>query len=151
MLKINDIAPDFKLPDQDGKEHKLSSYKGKKVVLYFYPKDMTPGCTTEACNFRNDYSEYQKKGIVIFGISCDDEKSHKKFIEKEKLPFTLLSDKDKTVVQKYDSYGEKSFMGRKYMGIFRKTFLIDEKGKIKKIFEKVDVNSHSKEILEEFN
>src|SRR3989344_8948318 len=136
MLKQGDRAPDFELPDQDGKLHRLSDYKGKKVVLYFYPKDMTSGCTVEACNFRDDFEEYRKKGIVILGVSNDDEAMHRKFIEKEKLPFTLLADKDKSVVNKYGVYGEKSFLGKKFMGIKRMTFLINEKGIIKKIYEK---------------
>lgn len=142
------IAPDFSLPDQNGKIHKLSDYKGKKVILYFYPKDDTPGCTKEACNFRDDYSKYKKKGVVILGISVDPVKSHKKFEEKYELPFTILSDEKKEVVNKYDVWKEKSFMGRKYMGIMRETFLIDEKGKIIKHFTDVKPDEHSKEILE---
>ncbi len=150
MLKEGDKAPGFSVPDQNGKIQKLSDYKGKKVILFFYPKDMTSGCTVEVCNFRDDFSEYEKKGIVILGVSNDDEKSHQKFIQKEKIPFTLLSDVDKTVVNVYGVYGEKSFLGKKYMGIYRTTFLIDEKGIIRKIYEKVDVGKHSKEILVDF-
>lgn len=147
ILKEGSKAPDFKLLDQDGKAHKLSDYKGKKVVLYFYPKDSTPGCTIEACNFRNDEALYKKKGAVILGISVDDEKSHKKFVEKYHLPFTLLADIDKKVVNSYGVWGEKSFMGRKYLGTSRETFIIDEKGKIVKHFDDVKVKDHSKEIL----
>ncbi|MGV8086701.1 MAG: thioredoxin-dependent thiol peroxidase [Candidatus Woesearchaeota archaeon] len=141
-------APNFTLKDQNGKLHKLSDYKGKKVILYFYPKDSTPGCTIEACNFRDDNSQYEKKGAVILGISIDDIKSHKKFSENKKLPFTLLSDVDKKVVEKYGVWKEKSFMGKKYLGTSRETFIIDEKGKIIKHFDKVNVITHSKEILE---
>jgi thioredoxin-dependent peroxiredoxin len=146
-LKEGAKAPDFSLKDQDGKTHKLSDYKGKKIVLYFYPKDSTPGCTIEACNFRDDESLYKKKGAVILGISVDDEKSHKKFVEKHHLPFTLLADIDKKVVNSYGVWGEKSFMGHKYMGTSRETFIIDEKGKIMKHFDEVRVKDHSKEIL----
>lgn len=142
------IAPDFTLKDQNDKSHKLSDYRGKKVVLYFYPKDSTPGCTIEACNFRDDNTQYEKKGTVILGISVDDMKSHKKFSENKKLSFTLLSDVDKKVVEKYGVWKEKNFMGKKYMGTSRETFIIDEKGKIIKHFDKVNVITHSKEILE---
>jgi len=148
VLKEGSKAPDFSLKDQDGKVHKLSDYKGKKIVLYFYPKDNTPGCTVEACNFRDDETAYKKKGAVILGVSTDDEKSHKKFATGKKLPFTLLADTDKVVVGKYGVWGEKSFMGKKYMGTSRETFVIDEKGKIMKHFDSVNVLNHSKEILE---
>ena len=147
-LTVGSKAPDFELSDQDGKKHKLSDYKGKKVILYFYPKDNTPGCTIEACNFRDDEALYKKKGAVILGVSTDDEKSHKKFATNKDLPFTLLADKDRIVVNKYDVWKEKSFMGRKYMGTSRETFIIDEKGKILKHFDDVNVKNHSKEILE---
>ena len=165
VLKTGSKAPDFSLKDQDGKLHKLSDYKGKKIILYFYPKDNTPGCTIEACNFRDDDAVYKKKGAIILGISIDDEKSHKKFVDNYKLPFTLLADTDKKVVEKYGVWKEKSFMsqkskisddaqkqqfltGRKYMGTSRETFIIDEKGKILKHFDDVSVRNHSKEILE---
>jgi peroxiredoxin Q/BCP len=147
-LKEGSKAPDFELLDQDGKKHKLSDYKGKKVVLYFYPKDNTPGCTIEACNFRDDESLYKRKGAVILGISTDDVASHKKFSVGKKLPFTLLADTDKKVVNMYGVWGEKSFMGHKYLGTSRETFIIDEKGKIIKHFDEVSVKNHSKEILE---
>jgi len=147
-LKEGSIAPDFELLDQDGRKHKLSDYKGKKIVLYFYPKDSTPGCTIEACNFRDDESLYKKKGAVILGVSIDDVSSHKKFVTNKSLPFTLLADTEKKVVNLYRVWKEKSFMGRKYMGTSRETFIIDEKGKILKHFDEVNVKNHSKEILE---
>jgi thioredoxin-dependent peroxiredoxin len=149
MLKQGDKAPDFELKDQKGKTHKLSDYKGK-VVLYFYPKDDTPGCTKEACNFRDDFSEYKKRGITILGISADNPEKHSKFMEKYSLPFTLLSDPEKETIKNYGAYGEKRFMGKTFLGIKRMTFLI-EKGIIKKIYPKVDVSEHSKEILDFFS
>lgn len=148
MLKIGDKAPDFELQDQEGTTHRLSDYKGK-VVLYFYPKDDTPGCTTEACNFRDDFSEYKEKGITILGISADTFEKHSKFREKYNLPFTLLSDPEKETIKKYSAYGEKKFMGRIFLGIMRMTYLIED-GIIKKIYPKVDVKEHSKEILSIF-
>ena len=147
MIEEGKKAPDFTLKDAEGKSHKLSDYKGKKVVLYFYPKDNTPGCTVEACEFRDSYKEIKKKGAVILGISKDDEKSHKKFVEKYSLPFTLLADPEKKVVAKYGVWGEKSFMGRKYMGTTRATFVIDETGKIIKVFQKVTPKGHAVKIL----
>jgi len=147
MIEEGKKAPDFTLKDAEGKSHKLSDYKGKKVVLYFYPKDNTPGCTVEACEFRDSYNEIKKKGAVILGISKDDEKSHKKFVEKYSLPFTLLADPEKKVVAKYGVWGEKSFMGRKYMGTTRATFVIDETGKIIKVFQKVTPKGHAVKIL----
>jgi len=147
LLKEGSIAPNFTLKDKDNNSHKLSDYRGKKVILYFYPKDSTPGCTIEACNFRDDESMYKKKGAVILGVSVDDIKSHKKFSENKKLSFTLLADTDKKVVEKYGVWKEKNFMGKKYLGTSRETFIIDEKGKIIKHFDKVNVINHSKEIL----
>jgi peroxiredoxin Q/BCP len=147
MLKISDKAPDFELKDTNGDLVKLSDFKGKYVVLYFYPKDDTPGCTAEACSIRDNFSELKKKGVIILGVSKDDEKSHKKFTEKYQLPFQLLSDPEAEVCTKYNCYGKKKFMGREYIGIIRKTFLIDKQGKIKHIFEKVDTKNHAKEIL----
>ena len=147
MIKEGTKAPDFRLNDKNGKEHKLSDYKKKKVVLYFYPKDNTPGCTKEACEFRDSFSEFKKKGAIIIGISTDDEKSHAKFSDKLSLPFVLLADPEKKVVKKYGVWGEKSFMGRKYMGTTRATFVIDENQKIIKIFPKVTPLGHAKEVL----
>lgn len=142
-------APDFELEDQNGKKHKLSDYRGKQVVLYFYPKDLTPGCTVEACQFRDRKADITKKGAVILGISNDSVKSHKKFEAKEKLNFTLLSDPKKEVVKTYGVWGKKVFMGQHYMGINRTTFLIDKNGVIKKVFEKVSPKGHDEEILAE--
>ncbi len=146
-MKEGTKATDFELKDQNGKSHKLSDHKGKDIILYFYPKDDTPGCTLEACSFRDNYAEFKKKGAVVIGVSVDDEKSHKKFADKYKLPFILLADPEKKVVQKYGVWGEKSFMGKKYMGTTRATFIIDKDFKIKKIFPKVSVPGHTKEIL----
>jgi peroxiredoxin Q/BCP len=146
-LKVGSKAPDFKVNDQEGNHVKLSDLKGKKVVLYFYPKDMTPGCTAEACNLRDNYKVLQKAGYEILGISSDDEKSHKKFIAKEKLPFRLLADTDKSVHEKYGTWVEKSMYGRKYMGTARVTYIIDENGVIKEIIEKVDTKDHANQIL----
>jgi len=148
-LKVGDKAPDFKTKDQDGNEFTLSSLKGKRVVLYFYPKDMTPGCTAEACSLRDNYKALQKAGYEILGISSDDEKAHRKFIEKEKLPFTLLADVDKSVHRKYNTWVEKSMYGRKYMGTARVTFIIDEAGTISEIIEKVDTKNHAGQILKD--
>lgn len=148
MLSIGMRAPDFSLHDTQGKEVKLSSLKGKKIVLYFYPKDDTPGCTVEACEFRDYNKEIQKKGALIFGVSVDDEKSHQKFTEKYKLNFPLLVDAGAKVAQKYHTWGEKNMYGRKYMGMFRTTYIIDETGKIEKVFEKVKPQGHAKEVLE---
>lgn len=148
-LQIGDKAPDFKANDQDGNSLKLSSFKGQKVVLYFYPKDMTPGCTAQACNLRDNYKLLQKQGYVVLGVSSDDEKSHRKFADKEKLPFPLLADTDKAIHEKYGTWGEKSMYGRKFMGTLRTTFIIDEKGKIEDIISKVDTKSHTTQILKD--
>ena len=147
MLTQGTNAPDFTLKDSTGKEHSLSQYKGKKVILYFYPKDDTPGCTQEACDFRDSISVVTKKKGVVFGISADSLEAHGKFAKKFGLPFTLLSDPDKKVIQKYEAWGEKSMYGRKYMGIFRSTYVIDEKGKILKVFSNVKVPGHVEEVL----
>jgi peroxiredoxin Q/BCP len=149
-LKEGDRAPDFIARDQAGNEIKLSDFRGQRVVLYFYPKDDTPGCTKEACSFRDADSLYAEKGIKVFGVSTDSEKSHQKFITKFNLPFTLLADTDKKIVNDYGVYGEKSLYGRKYMGVNRMTFLIDETGKIVKIFKKVNVSAHADEVLNAF-
>lgn len=146
-LKPGDKAPDFTVNDQDGIPVKLSSLKGKKIVLYFYPKDMTPGCTAEACNLRDNYRSMLKQGYEVLGVSTDSEKSHKKFIEKEKLPFRLLADTDKVIHEAYGTWVEKSMYGRKYMGTARITFVIDEKGVIEDIIEKVDTKNHAEQIL----
>jgi thioredoxin-dependent peroxiredoxin len=150
MLKEGDKAPDFTAKDQDGNTVNLSGLKGQRVVLYFYPKDDTPGCTKEACSFRDADDVYGKKNIRVLGVSTDDEKSHQKFISKFQLPFTLLADTDKSIVNDYGVWGEKSMYGKKYMGTNRKTFLIDENGKIAKIFDKVNVSEHADEVLEAF-
>lgn len=150
MINIGDNAPDFTVKDQNGDELKLSDFRGQKVALYFYPKDDTPGCTKEACSFRDNYSTLTEKGIKVLGVSPDSEKSHQKFISKYELPFTLLADTDHAIADAYESYGEKKFMGKTYNGVFRKTFLIDEDGKIKKIFDKVNVDAHAGEVLEAF-
>src|SRR5256884_8999277 len=140
-------APAFDLEGNDGKKHALEDYKGKSIVLYFYPKDDTPGCTKEACAFRDAYDKFRKKSAVVLGVSVDPVKSHDKFTEKFKLPFTLLSDPDKKIVQDYGVWGEKSFMGRKYMGTHRMTFLIGPDGRIKKIWPKVKPDEHAEEVL----
>ena len=140
-------ATDFQLPDQDGKLHKLSDYLGKWVVLYFYPKDDTPGCTKEACNFRDSYHELQRLGVQILGVSKDSIVSHKKFVEKYHLNFPILSDESKSVIKEYKSWGVKKFMGREFEGTIRNTYLINPKGKVEKFYEKVNPLSHSSEIL----
>jgi peroxiredoxin Q/BCP len=146
-LKAGDKAPDFTVSDQDGKQVKLSDFGGKKVVLYFYPRDMTPGCTAEACDLRDNYKVLQKRGYEVLGISTDHEKMHRKFIEKEKLPFRLLADTNKSVHEKYGTWIEKSMYGRKYMGTERITFIIDENGTIEEIIGKVDTKNHTAQIL----
>jgi peroxiredoxin Q/BCP len=146
-LKVGDKAPAINAKDQNGNEISLAQFKGKKVVLYFYPKDSTPGCTKEACNFRDNYKPLQKKGYEVIGVSADSEKSHLKFIEKYELPFPLIADTDQKVVNDYGVWGLKKFMGREYMGINRTTFLIDEKGKIEKLIEKVDTENSTEQIL----
>lgn len=146
-LQPGSKAPDFKSKDQDGKEVSLAGLKGKKFVLYFYPKDMTSGCTAEACNLRDNYSALKKAGYEIFGISQDDEKSHQKFIAKERLPFRLLADTDRSVHAKFGTWIEKSMYGRKYMGTARRTFVIDAQGVIENIIEKVDTRDHAAQIL----
>mgnify|MGYP001095035454 CR=1 len=147
MLKIGDKAPDFSGIDHDGNPITLSDFKGSKLVLYFYPKDNTPGCTAEACDLRDNYNKFLKNGYKIVGISKDSEKSHRSFIEKFSLPFPLIADTSTEIIQKYDSWGEKKFMGKQFMGILRKTFVIDENGIIVDIIEKVNTKEHSKQIL----
>jgi peroxiredoxin Q/BCP len=148
QLKQGDNAPDFTVNDQNGKTVSLHDFKGKKVVLYFYPKDDTPGCTAEACNLRDNFSDIKKLGVAVLGVSTDDEKSHKKFEEKFSLPFTLLADTDKKIVNEYGLWGEKKFMGKTYMGTTRATFLINEEGKVDHIIEKVDTKNHTEQIKE---
>ena len=149
-LQIGDQAPDFTLPDQDENLVQLSSFKGHRVVIYFYPKDDTPGCTKEACNFRDNWNIFQEKNIKVLGISKDSAKSHTKFVDKYKLPFTLLTDLEPCpVAQSYESYGLKKFMGREYMGMMRKTFVIDKSGKIEIVYLKVKADSMANQIIED--
>lgn len=146
--KVGDKAPDFTLPTAQGTEVSLSDFIGKKVVLYFYPKNDTPGCTREACSFRDNYSTLKRKGAVVLGVSVDSPESHQKFSEKYSLPFTLLSDEKKDVVKAYGVWKEKSQYGKKYMGTERATFIIDEQGKIAHIFREVKVDGHAEEVIE---
>lgn len=146
-ISVNQLAPDFTLLDEDETQHTLSDYRGKPVVLYFYPKDNTSGCTKEACGFRDDYSAYEETGVVILGVSPDTPNSHLKFKNKYELPFTLLADTDHKVCDLYEVWGRKKFMGREYDGVFRTTFLIDPQGNITKVFENVKPANHSEEIL----
>ncbi len=140
-------APDFNLLDENEKQHALSDYLGKAVVLYFYPKDDTPGCTKEACSFRDDYAVYREAGVVILGVSPDSPKKHAKFKEKYQLPFTLLADENHQVCELYEVWGRKKYMGREYDGVFRTTFLIDAEGQIVKVFDNVKPDGHSGEVL----
>ncbi len=146
-LKAGDAAPQFESIDQNGNPIKLSDYKGKKVVLYFYPKDNTPGCTAESCNLRDNYDQLIKQGYEVLGVSPDNEKSHQKFIEKHSLQFPLIADTDKAVHELFGTWGEKSMYGRKYMGTIRTTFIIDENGKIEEVIEKVKTKDHTAQIL----
>ncbi|MCZ6520936.1 MAG: thioredoxin-dependent thiol peroxidase [Bacteroidetes bacterium] len=146
-LTIGQKAPDFTGNDQDGNPVNLADFKGKKVVLYFYPKDNTPGCTAQACNLRDNYQELQNKGYVILGVSIDNEKSHQKFIQKQNLPFTLIADTDKKINELYGVWKEKSMYGRTYMGTVRSTFIIDENGNLEQIIDKVKTKDHSSQIL----
>ena len=148
-LKMGDRAPDFNLPDQNGNMHSLSDYSGRRMLLYFYPKDNTPGCTKEACALRDDFLGFKKLKVEIVGVSVDSVRSHKKFAGDYNLPFTLLSDEKKEVVALYGVWGRKKFMGREYDGTFRMSFLISPKGVIEKIYEQVKPAEHSKEILED--
>jgi peroxiredoxin Q/BCP len=147
-LKVGDKAPQFKGKNQHGEEVKLSDFKGKKIILYFYPKDNTPGCTTEACNFRDNYQGLLKDGYEVIGISIDSEQSHQKFISKFELPFTLLSDEDKKIVEDYGVWVEKNMYGKKYLGTARTTFIIDENGIIQHIIKKVDNKNASQQITD---
>ncbi len=146
-LEKGSKAPDFTLNNQDGKTVRLSDYKGKKVVLYFYPKDSTPKCTEQACNLRDNYERFLSKGMVVIGISADSEKRHKNFIKKYELPFDLLADTEHQVCELYGVWGEKKLYGRTYMGIIRTTFVIDSKGKITEVIEDINAKDHSNQIL----
>ncbi|HSS20694.1 MAG TPA: thioredoxin-dependent thiol peroxidase [Pyrinomonadaceae bacterium] len=150
MIKEGTLAPTFIAKDGNGDTVKLKDLRGQRVVLYFYPKDDTPGCTKEACSFRDAFGDFKKRGIKVLGVSTDSEASHKKFAAKYKLPFTLVSDPDHSIADAYEVYGEKKFMGRTYMGVKRMTFLIDEKGRIKKVYEKVKPDEHAQEVLDVF-
>lgn len=146
-LNIGDKAPDFVGKDQNENTVKLSDYRGKKVILYFYPKDNTPGCTTQSCNLRDNYTELQNQGYEVIGVSIDSEKSHQNFASKYELPFTLIADTDKKIVEQYGVWQEKSMYGRKYMGTMRYTFVIDEDGTIQDIITKVKTKEHANQIL----
>lgn len=146
-FKIGDKAPDFKGKDQNGKSIALKDFKGKKIVLYFYPKDDTPGCTAQACNLRDNYSVLKKKGYQVIGVSADDEKKHLKFIDKYELPFPLIADVDLEIIKKYDVWGTKKFMGKVYDGIIRTTFIIDEKGKFEDVITEVKTKEHTAQII----
>lgn len=148
-LRINTPAPQFNLPDQDGANHALADYKGSWVLLYFYPKDDTPGCTSEACSFRDSWQECSELGLIVLGISADSVDSHHAFATKYNLPFTLLSDPEKTVLNQYDAWGEKSMFGKKYMGVLRSSVLISPKGTIAKVYQKIRVNSHAQDVLKD--
>lgn len=151
MVQVGNIAPDILLPDQHGKTVSLKDYAGKKIVLYFYPKDDTPGCTAEACSFRDNYQTLLDKGFAIIGVSADDIKSHQKFAEKYQLPFPLVADTEKKVIKAYGAWGEKVMYGKRSEGILRKTFVIDEQGKISHIIEKVDTQNATEQILKLFS
>jgi peroxiredoxin Q/BCP len=151
MLNVGDKAPQFKLNDQDGNVVQLSDFKGRKLVIYFYPKDQTPGCIKEACSFRDNIDVFKKHDIAVLGVSIDSEKSHQNFIKKQALNFPLLADVEKEMVNNYEVWGEKSMYGRTYMGTFRKTFLINESGSIDKIYDKVKVATHAEDVLADWN
>jgi thioredoxin-dependent peroxiredoxin len=150
-LKIGGKAPDFQGLNQDGKEIKLTDFAGKNLILYFYPKDSTPGCTAEACDLRDNHDMWLSKGYAVVGVSPDSQKSHQKFIEKYSLPFDLISDPETKILQDYQAWGEKSMYGKKYMGVLRKTYVINGEGIIENIFEKVDTKAHTQQILSETN
>jgi peroxiredoxin Q/BCP len=150
-LKIGDQAPEFDITDQNGHVHKIANYLGKKVILYFYPKDLTPGCTTQSCDLRDNYESLIKEGFEVIGVSADDEAKHQKFIAKHNLPFNLLADTDRTVLNRYGVWGEKKFMGKIYDGIHRTTFIIDEKGVIANIILKVKTKIHTQQIRAALN
>ena len=147
MLKIGDKAPEFSLPDQDGRIHTLSGYKGKWVLVYFYPKDNTPGCTKEACAIRDVWSEFEELGAVVLGVSRDSVKSHRGFADKQRLPFTLLSDESAGVIRSYNAWKKKKLAGREYMGIVRISYLVDPQGRIAKVYQQVKPPEHAAEVL----
>jgi thioredoxin-dependent peroxiredoxin len=148
-LKEGSKAPDFNAKNQNGEEVSLSSFKGKKVILYFYPKDNTPGCTTEACNLRDNYSELTRSGFEVVGVSPDNEKSHTNFIDKYTLPYTLIADTEKDILRKYGAWGLKKMYGKEYEGVLRTTYVIDEEGSIIKVIPKVKTKDHANQILSE--
>ena len=150
-LNVGDKAPDFVALNEFGQSTSLSDFLGKKVVLYFYPKDMTPGCTAESCNLGENYSLLQENGFIVLGVSPDSSKSHQKFIDKYNLPFSLIADEDKTVIKAFGVWGPKKFMGKEYDGVHRTTFVIDEDGVIEKVFSKVKTKDHTNQILESYN
>lgn len=151
LLKEGTVAPNFTAKNQNGEDISLTNFKGKKVILYFYPKDNTPGCTAESCNLRDNYNALIEKGFEVIGVSPDSEKSHTNFISKYELPFTLISDPDKKVLNAYGAWGEKKMYGKSYEGVLRTTYVIDEKGKIIKVFPKVKTKKHSEQILKELD
>lgn len=148
-LKPGQIAPNFTLPDQNGTEHTLSDYRGKWVLVYFYPKDNTPGCTKEACGMRDNHPAFKKLKAVVFGISADSVARHRKFADKYELPFTLLSDEERKVIKNYGAWGKKKFMGKEFMGIIRSSVLIDPEGSVAKVYPKVKAVEHADEVLED--
>jgi peroxiredoxin Q/BCP len=148
LLKKGDKIPDIKAFDQHGNEIQFSTFLGKKLLIYFYPKDDTPGCTAEACSLRDNYSEFQKLGYVVFGVSADSQQSHKKFVEKYELPFILLSDPEKNLIKAFGAWGEKNMYGKSYEGILRTTFLISETGVVENVIEKVNTKNHAVQVFE---
>ena len=150
-LNVGDKAPDFVALNEFGQPTSLSDFLGKKVILYFYPKDMTPGCTAESCNLGENYSLLQENGFIVLGVSPDSSKSHQKFIDKYNLPFSLIADEDKAVIKAFGVWGPKKFMGKEYDGVHRTTFVIDEDGVIEKVFSKVKTKDHTNQILESYN
>lgn len=151
VIKVGDQAPSFEAIDESGKKVSLSDFKGKKVVLYFYPKDDTPGCTAEACSLRDGYAELTGKGFVVIGVSADSAESHNKFRKKYELPFMLIPDTEKKIISAYGAWGEKKMYGKSYEGIIRKTFVIDESGKVALVIEKIDTKNHAGQILSELS